>query len=167
VASFEAIVVAAADDGLQQQVRDRLKCGEVGTRGRGAGPFVDFDDEVGGDVLGPRRAVVVDDHVFAEHRLDRVAAVDRLDAAGECGVRKQPPDPGEVATVHEFGVGCDQVRDRPVAGLLIARGHTASGWWCAAARSCSVHVVTASVMIDIGAVELAPLPLGVPNVWFP
>ena len=32
--------------------------------------------------------------------------------------------------------------------MLIARAHTASGWRCARVKSCSVQVVTATVMID-------------------
>jgi hypothetical protein len=41
VVAFEAIVVAAADDGLRRHVREYLKRGEVGARGRGVGRLVD------------------------------------------------------------------------------------------------------------------------------
>jgi hypothetical protein len=60
VAALEAVVVSTADDGLQSQVGHRLQRGEVRTRDRRARLFVDLDGDIGGDVLGPWRAVVVD-----------------------------------------------------------------------------------------------------------
>jgi hypothetical protein len=60
VAALEAVLVATANDGLQSQVGQRLKRSEVRTRDRCARLFVDLDGDIGGDVLGPWRAVVVD-----------------------------------------------------------------------------------------------------------
>jgi len=63
VAAVEAVPVPAADDGLQGQAGQSLQHGEVGTRDRRARRLlllllvvVDVDDDVRGDMLGPRRA---------------------------------------------------------------------------------------------------------------
>jgi len=47
-------VVATGDDGLQRKVVVLLEDGEVRAARRGAGPIIDIDDRVGGDVLRAR-----------------------------------------------------------------------------------------------------------------
>jgi len=91
-----------------------LQRGEVGTRDRRARLFVDLDGNIGDDVLGPWRAVVVDDQAVPEHLLDGVSAAHRTGDARKGGVREQVADPCEIAAVHEFGIGCDEVLDGPV-----------------------------------------------------
>jgi len=58
VAPLEAVVVPTTDDGLQSQVRQRLQRGEVRTRHRCAGLFVDLNGEIGGYVLRSGRTVL-------------------------------------------------------------------------------------------------------------
>ena len=100
VAALEAIVVPTADDGLQSQIGHRLQRGEVGTRDRRARLLVDLDRDIGGDVLGAWRAVVIDDEHVLEHLLDRVSATHRPGAAREGGVCEQGADPSEIPVVH-------------------------------------------------------------------
>src|SRR5437899_517519 len=83
---------------------------------------VALDGDGRGDVLGWRRAVVVDDHAVLEHLLDGVSAAHRAGAARERGVCQQGPDPREIAVVHEFGVLRDQVLDGPVTRRRIVGG---------------------------------------------
>jgi len=75
--------------GCKRQVGQRLQRGEVRARDRCASLFVDVDREIRGDVLGPWRAVVIDDHVVPEHLLDGIAATYRPGAARKRGVSQQ------------------------------------------------------------------------------
>ncbi|HXL92985.1 MAG TPA: TetR family transcriptional regulator [Streptosporangiaceae bacterium] len=86
VTALETVVVPPAHDGLQCQSGPCLENGDIGTGGGRAGLFVGVDDDIGGDVLGPRRAAVVDDQHVAEHLLDGACSADRGAAAGEGGV---------------------------------------------------------------------------------
>jgi hypothetical protein len=63
VAPIEAVVLPTTDDGLESLARQCLQRGEVRTRHRRAGLFVDLDGEIGREVLRPRHTVVVDDDV--------------------------------------------------------------------------------------------------------
>jgi len=92
VTARESVVIAPADDGLQSHIRQRLKRGEVRTRDRRTRLLIDLDSEIGRDVFGPWSAVVIDDHVVAEHCLDRLSARHRPGAAREGGVRKELTD---------------------------------------------------------------------------
>ena len=114
-AALEAVVIPTADDRVQRQVRQRLQRGEVRTRHRCASFFVDLNGEIGRDVLRPGRTVVIDDDDVMEHLLDGIAAAHHSGTAGKRGVSQQPADSGEIAVVHELGVGCDQALDCPVA----------------------------------------------------
>ncbi len=123
IAPLEAVVVPTADDGLQGQVRQRLQRGEVRTRQRCAGLFVDLNGEIGGYVLRPGRTVVIDDDDVPEHSLNGVTAAHRSGTANKRRVSEQSADSGEVAVVHELGVGCDQALDRAVARFSIGGTH--------------------------------------------
>src|SRR5260221_14049935 len=120
VGAFEAVTVPAADDGLQRQAGQRLQHGEVRARDRRARFLVDFDGDIRGDMLGPGRAVVVDDQHVPEHLLDGIGAANRRAAAREDGVGEQGAEAREIAVVHKLGVSGDQVPDGPVARRLIA-----------------------------------------------
>jgi hypothetical protein len=54
----QPVLVAAGEDRLQREVREGLEDGDVCGGGGGSGVLVDFDDDVGRDVLGVRQAVV-------------------------------------------------------------------------------------------------------------
>ena len=105
VAPLEAVVVPPTDDRLQREVGQRLQRGEVRTRDRGAGLFVELNGEIRRDMPSPGRAVVIHDHVVPEHLLDGIAAAHLSGTAGKRRVSQQPADSGEIAVVHELGVG--------------------------------------------------------------
>src|SRR3954471_24947699 len=85
VAALESVLVATANDRLQSRSGQRLENGEVRPRDRRARLFVDLARDIGRDMLGPRRAVVVDDQAVPEHLLDRVSAADRPGGARKGG----------------------------------------------------------------------------------
>ena len=70
VATREDVAVATGDDGLQRQVGQRLEHRHVGMGHRRARRGVHVDADVGGDVLGARRAVLVQAHHAAKEPLD-------------------------------------------------------------------------------------------------
>src|SRR6185312_17430493 len=88
--------------------------------------FIDLDRDVGDEVLGARRAVLVEDHVLPEQLLDGIAATYRSSATRKCRLRQQNAEGGEIPLVHELGIGCDEALDRPIARFLIAGPHSSA-----------------------------------------
>jgi hypothetical protein len=118
VGAFEAIGVASAGDRLQGEARRGLEHRVIRARVRHSRLFVDLDDEIGGDMAGARRAVVIDLQGLPREAGDRLPASDRRAAAErEVALVQKRAEAIEIAVIHEEGVSCDEVFDIAFAAL--------------------------------------------------
>ena len=109
----EAVCIATRDDGLERKIRQALKHGETGPTLRRKTRIIDFNDGVGGHVLGAGRSA------FIEAGAGSVEAFDFINTPSndipirphDLTVGKELPDTPEVTRIDPLSVDIENVFD--------------------------------------------------------
>jgi hypothetical protein len=112
VGTFETAMIPALEDRLQWQGCGLLEHRDVRATRGSPGFLIDVEDEIGGDVLGVRRAIVGEpSDPLLVHRLDvfltRSARLGTFD--GDNRVREQFTHAHEISGVEPFRVHPDEI----------------------------------------------------------